>query len=276
MIIQFDNFGYRRDVRYQFVKECYNYGTHIHEFAEIVIPTKGDLTVTVDGKSEVLSPGKAALVFPFQAHSFHSTVENEISIFVFSTALVSDFFKKTKDMVGESSVFSISHDCLNVFNSRIKAKTTLSLYETTGFFYLLLSDFYEQVKMLPSDKTGNVSQKVIEYIKENIADDVSLAAMAASLGYSPKYLSNCINKRFGMSVPNIVSALRVEAVKPLLIGTDKSGVEICFECGFGSERSFHRQFKEITGMSPREYRTRHHNVTIEKGVVTSFDSQDDN
>jgi YesN/AraC family two-component response regulator len=40
----------------------------------------------------------------------------------------------------------------------------------------------------------------------------------------------------------------------LLATTAMSSIEISFECGFGSERSFHRQFKLITGKTPLEYR----------------------
>ena len=57
-----------------------------------------------------------------------------------------------------------------------------------------------------------------------------------------------------MNFSKIVANVRVDKARHLLRESSKSRTEICYECGFGSERSFHRQFKEITGFSPGEYK----------------------
>ena len=44
----------------------------------------------------------------------------------------------------------------------------------------------------------------------------------------------------------------------MLEATDKSSNQIAIECGFGSERTFHRQFKAYCGRAPQEYRKRRH------------------
>ena len=38
--------------------------------------------------------------------------------------------------------------------------------------------------------------------------------------------------------------------------TDKPVTDIAFECGFMSQRNFNRVFREITGMTPSEFRER--------------------
>lgn len=48
----------------------------------------------------------------------------------------------------------------------------------------------------------------------------------------------------------------VEQACHLLVTTNASIKEISFECGFGSQPYFSRRFKQITGISPEEYRIR--------------------
>lgn len=271
MNIQLSNFGEHRDVRYQQVNDTVNIAPNIHEFTEIIIASEGEFSVTVDGRTEKVLPGEAALIFPFQVHSFSSNMKNDASIFVFSSTMIPDFFNNNAGKVGERCAFKLSPITLHVFKEKIKNSTKLPLYETTGFLYFIINDFAEQVKMKNIDKVNNIARRVISHVNENLAKKISLTDMAKDLGYSPKYLSNCINKLFSMGVSTLVSCLRTERAKYLLRTTNKSGIEICFECGFGSERSFHRQFKEITGISPRSYRIRFHNVSINSGFVTRYD-----
>ncbi|MBQ8719486.1 MAG: helix-turn-helix domain-containing protein [Clostridia bacterium] len=274
MIIQTANFGVQRDVRYQLVDYKYNYSSHIHEFAELVVAIRGELTVTVDGKKEALAPGNAALILPFQVHSFSSKEKNELAIFVFSTSIIPDFFGSNAGKVGTRATFTPSPVTSFIFNERIRCAERLSLYETTGFFYFMVRDYTAQVEMIESGKVSNIAERVMKHVQEHLSEKISLTSMAQDLGYSPKYLSNCVNKLFGMSISDLVSSLRTEAAKTRLRTSEKSGLEICFECGFGSERSFHRQFKKMTGMSPRAYRQRYHGTPIAQGYVTRFDSSD--
>ena len=83
-IVQSSNFSAERAVKFQLLKKRYIYPKHIHQFAELVIPLENDLQITVDGKKEILKPGNAAFVFPFQTHSYYSAEINKLAIFVFS------------------------------------------------------------------------------------------------------------------------------------------------------------------------------------------------
>ena len=51
-----------------------------------------------------------------------------------------------------------------------------------------------------------------------------------------------------------VNSLRVNLAQNLLRSTKKSVLDICYECGFDSQRTFNRAFKELCGASPSAYR----------------------
>lgn len=61
-----------------------------------------------------------------------------------------------------------------------------------------------------------------------------------------RYLKNHV----GMSVKDMVDTLRVDKAKKLLNHTEKNMNCIIDECGFGSENTFYRIFRQSTGMTP--------------------------
>jgi two-component system response regulator YesN len=52
-----------------------------------------------------------------------------------------------------------------------------------------------------------------------------------------------------------VNRVRTENAKKLLAITEKSITEISFECGFSSTSYFIKIFRELTGMTPKIYRS---------------------
>ena len=83
---------------------------------------------------------------------------------------------------------------------------------------------------------------------------LQMSAVAKTLGYSESYFSRAINKTAGFGFNTLLATMRIENAKKLLRETEKTILDIIIECGFGSERSFYRQFKEMTGISPLKYR----------------------
>ena len=80
------------------------------------------------------------------------------------------------------------------------------------------------------------------------------STVAKALGYSESHFSYTINKTTGFGFNTLLAMLRIESAKKLLRETEKTILEIVLECGFGSECSFYRQFKEATGVSPLKFR----------------------
>lgn len=253
-IVQSQNFSNERVVRFQLLEKIYSYPTHIHQFAELVIPLENELEISVEDKKETLSPGKAAFVFPFQPHSYRSSKINKLAIFVFSPYMIPDFFKETNEKVGERAVFTPKSSTLAAFRERVIEKEDLQLFDLKGCMYLILNDFLESVPLCDVPSKNEIAVSAVSYVRENLSEDITLPKLAKALGYNPNYLSGCISDLFGTNLSMLIASIRVDKARHLLYETDKTGLEICYECGFGSERSFHRQFKTITGRTPMEYR----------------------
>ncbi len=94
---------------------------------------------------------------------------------------------------------------------------------------------------------------VVEYLRANYNQPLSLNVIASELGMSVSYLSELIKKELGVNYTVYLRALRVDRAKQLL----KQGVsveETARRVGYDSKYSFLRNFKAQEGVTPSEYR----------------------
>ena len=254
--VQSYNFSTENMIKYQVVKRKYHYAPHIHQFAELVIPLKGSLSITVNETTEKLNVGQAAFVLPFQPHSYNSEEYNELAIFVFSSGLIPEIYDTANGMLQNGAVFTPERIAFSVFEEQIFGKDNFDLMEIKGAFYLLLNNFLKTVDLTRVSKYHDVSANIVKYITEHITEKISVGDIAKTIGYTPNYVSSVINRVFGENLSAVTAAIRMEKALYLLCNTNKSCYNICYECGFGSERTFFRKVKELTGASPTEYRSK--------------------
>ena len=113
---------------------------------------------------------------------------------------------------------------------------------------------------LPVDAEPLLIKEKIIYALETeklfLNPELNLKDLAKSVGYPSAILSATINKNFGMNFRNLINSYRVEEVKKRIAAGNASHLSllgIAFECGFNSEASFYRIFRNNTGKSPKDY-----------------------
>ena len=85
--------------------------------------------------------------------------------------------------------------------------------------------------------------------------DLKVSDVAALLGTNSRYVSECIKASEGSTFRQSVNKYRLEHVKRLLRERpDMKLSSIWAEAGFASEQSFHRTFKQDTGLTPCEWK----------------------
>ena len=254
MFVQTENFGSSNEFRCRKHKENYNYRTHLHQFAELMLVLEGEIEVTIDSRTEIARAGQFILIFPLQSHSFRTPEFSRVWNCVFTQSLVSDFFNLYNSRVGERAVFDGSEHSRECFTRLLVDGDDLRFFSVKSCLYAALADFVSQTAPTARTSDSRLSSKLIDWLGENAASPVTLADAASSLGYAENYLSHKITKLFGMSFRNLLGCLRAEKAKELLSTTDKTILQIAYECGFGSERSFSRSFERATGDTPGIYR----------------------
>jgi AraC-like DNA-binding protein len=84
--------------------------------------------------------------------------------------------------------------------------------------------------------------------------ELSIAALAKSLGCSSDYLSRCFHHERGMALAAWIQSERVLAAQTLLRESRYNIAEIGWACGFTSPSYFIRVFRSHTGTTPRIFR----------------------
>jgi AraC-like DNA-binding protein len=95
---------------------------------------------------------------------------------------------------------------------------------------------------------------IIEFVNQNYQNEISKNNIASRFNLHPDYLSRQFKKFTGKTVTDYINNLRiVEATGRIRNSTEKI-IEIAMSVGFNSLRTFNRDFRDITGVSPRDFR----------------------
>ena len=109
---------------------------------------------------------------------------------------------------------------------------------------------YEQ-----TDEDGGVCLQCKEYIERSYKNpQLSVKMIGNELGMYPSYVSKLFRIKYGISIPDYITRMRIENCKRELRETEKKIAEIADDNGFLSDGVFIRIFKKIEGITPGMYR----------------------
>jgi AraC family transcriptional regulator len=110
-------------------------------------------------------------------------------------------------------------------------------------------------KESPNEYKIRINQ-VINFILQNLSEDLSLEKLAKIADYSPFHFQKIFKSLVGESPKQYVNRVRLEtAAHALVIHREKSVTEIAFDHGFSSSATFARSFKNYFGVSSEKFRT---------------------
>lgn len=128
--------------------------------------------------------------------------------------------------------------------------------EYEQFRSVILEVLYKYIQTSRIEREKQYSEQinqVIEYVKQNIAEDISLEKCAELAGCSYTYLSREFKKETGMRFVEFLNRQRVNKAKSLLIRKDISMKQIVDLSGFRNYNYFFKVFKGIEGVTPSEF-----------------------
>lgn len=96
--------------------------------------------------------------------------------------------------------------------------------------------------------------KVQDYITRHFHDDIRAEQLADLIGMTPVSFSRFFRQRTGRTLTNYVIDLRIGTAARMLVDSEQTVAEICFECGFNTLSNFNRLFRKYKGCSPTEFR----------------------
>jgi len=96
-------------------------------------------------------------------------------------------------------------------------------------------------------------RRVIDYIDDNLADDLCLNELGGLLGMSASHFCRTFKRAAGVTPHQFVIKKRVDKAKQLIATRRLSMLEISLEVGFASQSHFAEVFHKATGTSPVQF-----------------------
>jgi AraC-like DNA-binding protein len=105
------------------------------------------------------------------------------------------------------------------------------------------------------DVAGKVESMAC-FVARNYQSRIQLDDIARAVGLHPDYAATLFRKTLGITLIALVTQHRVAHAQHLLVTSDDPILQIAFDSGFDSVSRFYKAFREIAGLTPRQYRQR--------------------
>lgn len=239
---------------------------HAHAFWELYYLLAGECVYFIEGKSYPLRAG--AFVF-IGTNCLHRTVADthERILIELDPACIQAFGPRVA-MLAENRSLAVQ------FNEQEKAHVEAFLQCIVGclrekpeeyaakvrlYLFCLLcyvSDHARsaQAAMQAATPKHRQAERVIRYLEQHYAANLSLDDIAGALFTSKYHLSRVFKEVTGFTIVEYLTAVRLQHARALLASTDARVADIAGQAGFGSLAHFNRAFARQAGMPPVKYR----------------------
>lgn len=264
-----------------------------HDFWELVFVDKGTMLTSVDGKMLELQendmffykPGVEHQVFGDGEHAFNIVV---ISFVCKSTAM--RFFENLKARVGEREYDILAKIIiqfrrsffmpnLEIAESRIVRRRNIPLGSDQ-----LIRNYIEELlltvmhsgdghpvceNILSKSNENNlastdITKEIRNYMMQNIHRKITIDELCQVFNFGKTYLSTTFKADTGYTIIDFFNYLKCEHAKDLIREDELSLTQIAEELGFSSLYYFSRIFKQVTQMSPMQYKNTFCSETVSK------------
>jgi AraC-type DNA-binding domain-containing proteins len=232
----------------------------------LILVKHGMGSVTIGKKKYPIKDGMLFYISPYVPHLFELDKAENLDILTvhFSYANVtwnegkwaaSDEYKtfsfypaqELKDFYHVDEIFRKLVDCWNakLLAYEFVAKTWLQ--------QLLIAIFQNIRKQNQNYAISLKIEKVIEFMRLNINNKITLNELSELVQLAPTYLSRSFKEATGYSIIGLFNKMKIDKAKELMLEGNIKVKEVAQATGFTDEFYFSRIFKKIEGISPSEY-----------------------
>jgi AraC family transcriptional regulator len=120
-----------------------------------------------------------------------------------------------------------------------------------SFFVII----YLMMKKETLNKKTKISNDILFYIYSHIDVDINMDELAENFNLSKFYMHKIFKEIFGRNIYESIKSIRLQKASSLLLTNKYSTItEIAALCGYSSQTSFIRVFKERFSLTPTEWR----------------------
>ncbi len=235
-----------------------NFGPRLQPDLQLVLVHTGSMTVTVDGIDHYVPAGYTALLKPGHMEQFAFAPTRETWhrwIAVAVQPLLPEAaarFESLPIAVRLSDGMSALADVMASLQHAGAARED-ELIRSLGRSAILL--FLDEVRRTDADTAKHPAVLVAKAaIHARCAERIGLPELARAAGMSAEHLIRLFRKDEGITPIQYLWRYRVNQGTSLLRSTGLSVGEVAAQCGFQTSYHFARMVKQLTGLTPTEYR----------------------
>lgn len=270
---------------------------HFHDSYELIYIAKSFGKLYSANKIVNFKEGEVYLLGSGFAHCFHNDksfiqsgeTAHAIVTFFKEDFLGKDFFNKG-ELVKIKDLLNKSGYGIKITDSKEQIKSAFHKLTTSKGMdaLIILLDLLNKVANTPKENLYIINSStikpslnfndsgkldtVVKYVVENFKNHLDNKEAASLACLNEAAFCRYFKRRTEKTFSQFVNYVRISHATSLLLKEEMSIANICFECGFNNISYFNRQFKEIIGQTPLEYRKAF--VASEETVTTEDEEHD--
>jgi len=108
-------------------------------------------------------------------------------------------------------------------------------------------------KSISKESDGIILNKVFQFTLNNFQEEIPLDKVSEMAHMSAASFCRFFKKRTRKTYISFLNEVRIQEACKLLLNPDLNISQICYDVGFNNISNFNRQFKKITGFTPKTY-----------------------
>lgn len=230
-------------------------------FSRLLLGLAGTWTIRLPNQCVTLSRGQAVVV-PTDVEATYQQKKGARFLWLYFRADYAGCIDMFRLVPPTQMSLPTDQSALTLFRQLIRGFTRHDLCDrlrSVSILIELLLPFLKGAAPAASDVvTMQRLLPVFRYIDEHLGEEIHNDDLAQLLYLSPKYFCNLFAELTGVPPVAYVNQRRVLRAKERLLLSSEAVKTIAKEVGFSDPLYFTRVFRKLEGISPQQYRERHH------------------
>ena len=254
---------------------------HAHEFSELVIVTGGKCLHVTGNDAWELTVGDVFVIAGPRTHEYRDLKDLQLVNILYQPGQLEMGLIDLPSVAGYHALFTLEparrsrqptqgrlhlngKELTQVAELVDRLELELKAREP-GFGFMATASFMQLIGMLsrcygrcpsPDGKALLRIGEALSHLERNIHREINLDELASIAHMSRRSFMRVFQSATGTSPLAWIIDRRINRACALLRQTDRRITEIAFDVGFNGSNYFTRQFRQVTGLSPRNYRLR--------------------
>ena len=201
--------------------------------------------------NEKLTLNKLSVIF-FMSESSISKYLEEVTGFMFNDLLRHMRISKALNLLvyTDLNIEEIAHLVGFVDGAHISNLCSKHLKMSPNKYREKYKDMYQ----IFNEKEQQLVSDVIKYIYENYTKELTINDVTGKFDITDTKLNKILMSYSGKRFIEFLNALKIDKACEMLLTTDKSVIDISFELGFNTVKTFNNNFSKLKNMSPTDFR----------------------